>query len=136
VAEEGRKKAAAPSWKRAGALVLAGVTFLLAVLGVFLPILPTTPFLLLTSWLLLRASPRLRDRLHRSQTFGPFLRDWDKYHGVRLHVKLTAVAVVVLLVGGTLIWGDLAPAAIWVLVVAAVVGLVVVLRLKLIREAP
>jgi uncharacterized membrane protein YbaN (DUF454 family) len=114
--------------------VLAGVTFSLAVLGVALPVLPTTPFLLLTSWLLIRSSPSLNEKLCRSKLFGPFLRDWQKYHGVRLHVKVTAVAVTLLVVAGSLVFADLPPAGIVALAVLGAIGLVVVMRLKLVGD--
>lgn len=115
-------------------LVLAGITFVLAVLGALLPILPATPFLLLTSWLLLRASPRLNEKLLRSRLFGPFLRDWEKYHGVRLQVKVTAISFTLLGAAGTLTFGHLTPIGVIALVVLAGLGLVVVLRLKVIKE--
>ena len=72
----------------------------LAVAGALLPILPTTPFVLLASWCFSRSSPRLSRWLERSPLFGPMLRDWRRHRGVRLHVKYTAIgtlAVVVLL---------------------------------------
>ena len=76
---------------RALYLSLAGLFFVLAVLGVFLPVLPTTPFLLLTSWCLVRSSPALHARLRRSPLFGPLLADWERHHGVRLYVKISAL---------------------------------------------
>ncbi len=106
----------------------------LAVLGIVLPVLPATPFLLLTSWFLLRTSPALHRRLYETRLFGPFLRDWDRYHGVRLSVKITAVAMVIAVVALSLSFGNLQTAAKLVLVVLAAVGLVVVLRLPVIRD--
>lgn len=114
-------------------LVVAGVTFVLAALGVVLPLLPTTPFLLVTSYCLVRSSPRLNDRLLRSRLFGPFLRDWERFHGVRLHVKVTAIAMMALAVGLSLAFGDLSTGAAIALVLLAALGLVVILRLKVIR---
>jgi uncharacterized membrane protein YbaN (DUF454 family) len=108
--------------------------FALAILGVFLPLLPTTPFLLLTSWLLVRASPKLNARLQRSAMFGPFLRDWEKHHGVRIHVKVTAIATMALVVAATLVFGHLPPIGVVALIALAGVGLVVVLRLRVIRD--
>jgi uncharacterized membrane protein YbaN (DUF454 family) len=120
--------------ERAAHLFLAAITFALAVLGVLLPILPATPFLLLTSWLLVRASPRLNEKLLQSRVFGPFLRDWEKYHGVRLHVKLTAISITLLGAAGTLTFGNLPPIGVIALVTLAMLGLVVILRLRVIRE--
>jgi len=108
---------------------LAALFFALAVLGAFLPILPTTPFLLLTSWCLVRSSPRLHAALHRSALFGPLLADWERHRGVRAHVKAAAVGAIALAVGGGLWLGDLGTAGSVALVALAAVGLTVVLRL-------
>lgn len=70
---------------------LAGIFVGLGLLGVALPGLPTTPFLLVASYLLLRSSPRLHRRLLNSKTFGPTLRDWDKHRGLRRRTKTVAI---------------------------------------------
>ena len=106
----------------------------LGVLGAMLPILPTTPFLLLASFFFVRSSPRLNDWLFRSPLFGPFLRDWNEHHGVRLHVKLTAIVTVLLAVAASLHWGNLPWYGVVGLLVLALAGLAVVLCLPLVRE--
>lgn len=111
-------------------LAIAGLCFALAVLGAFLPVLPTTPFLLLTSWALVRSSPRLDAKLRATPLFGPFLRDWDRYHGVRLHVKVAALTVLALVVAASLIFGNLPPWLALLLVVLAAIGATVVLHLR------
>ena len=68
----------------------------LAILGVALPILPTTPFLLLASWCFARSSPRLQAWLRRSRLFGPLLADWERERGVSLSVKIGALGSVAL----------------------------------------
>jgi uncharacterized membrane protein YbaN (DUF454 family) len=114
--------------------VSVGCAFVgLAALGAFLPVLPTTPFLLLASACFLRSSPRLNRWLLRSRLFGPFLRDWQRHHGVRLHVKLTAVFVLVAVVACSLLFAELSWHGQAVLIILALVGLVVVLRLRTIR---
>lgn len=70
---------------------LAGIFVGLGLLGVALPGLPTTPFLLVASYLLLRSSPTLHRRLLNSKTFGPTLRDWDKHGGLRRRTKRVAI---------------------------------------------
>ena len=114
-------------------LSLALLFFVLAVLGVFLPVLPATPFLLLTSWCLLRSSPRWHARLHRSPLFGPILHDWEVHRGVRLHVKCTAVAVIAVAAGASLAFGSLSTTASVALIVLAAIGLGVGLRLPVVR---
>ncbi|MDG1895805.1 MAG: YbaN family protein [Fuerstiella sp.] len=82
-------------WKKALFLVLAGLFFVLGVLGAILPGLPTTPFLLLTSFFLARSSPRVNAALLRSRFFGPILTDWQEHRGVRKDVKIQAIVCVV-----------------------------------------
>jgi uncharacterized membrane protein YbaN (DUF454 family) len=117
-------------------LTLAALSFLLAVLGFALPVLPGTPFLLITSWCLARSSPALQQKLRRSVVFGPILRDWDEHHGVRPHVKLTALATLMLGVAASLVFGNLGTVLTIVLVAFGAVGAVVVLRLRTIHDAP
>ena len=81
-------------------LLLAGVFFVLACVGVLLPGLPTTPFLLLTSYFLLRSSPSLNRKLMQSRVFGRMLRDWHRRGALRPRVKafsLLACSSVILL---------------------------------------
>ena len=94
--------------KRVLYLVFAGLTFVLGFLGALLPVLPATPFLLLTSFFLVRSSPRLNGRLRRSRVFGPILTDWEDHGGVRRHVKIQAVIVVVASVVATIVLSDFA----------------------------
>lgn len=113
----------------------AGLFFVgLAWLGAFLPVLPTTPFLLLASFFFVRSSPGLQAWLNRSPLFGPFLRDWNEHHGVRPRVKALAVSMIVVVVGMSLMSSRLPMMGKWGLVSLALVGLTVVLRLKTIRS--
>lgn len=118
---------------RALHLSLSALFFALAVLGLFLPVLPTTPFLLLTSWFLARSSPALNARLHRSPLFGPLLSDWEQHRGVQPHVKVSALAVLALVVGLGLWFGDLRGWLRVALVGLSLVGAIVILRLRTIR---
>ena len=59
-------------------VVLAAVFFVLAIIGVVLPGLPTTPFLLLTSYFLSRSWPRMHQRLMDNKVFGPILRRFQR----------------------------------------------------------
>ena len=124
-----REESAISGWKRGVCLLTAGVFFVLGVLGALLPILPTTPFLLLTSYFLVRSSPRLNAALLRSRFFGPILQDWQVHGGVRRDVKLKAITVVVIAVLLTvLLTGRSLVPAITATLLAAV-GVIVILRL-------
>ncbi|MFM7289612.1 MAG: YbaN family protein [Planctomycetia bacterium] len=75
----------------------------LAVVGAVLPLVPSTPFLLLASWCFYRGSPRIHAWLHRSRHFGPMLDDWEHYHGVRRTTKRTAVLTILAVVATSLL---------------------------------
>ncbi len=122
------------SWKR-GCYIALGTLFVgLGALGAVLPILPTTPFLLLASFFYVRSSPALNARLLRSRVLGGFLRDWQQRGGVRPQVKVVALAVVALGVSVSMVWGNLPPALLIGLLALAAIGAVVVIRLPVIRD--
>ena len=72
--------------------VLALIFLGLGILGAFLPVLPTTPFILLSAWAAARGSPRLLDWLENHSAFGPMLRDWRCGGVVGRKAKWTATA--------------------------------------------
>jgi uncharacterized protein len=121
---------------RALYLSLAAVSFALAALGAALPLLPTTPFLLITSWCLVRSSPALHGKLRRSAVFGALLRDWEDHRAIALHVKITAVGTVIVTVAASLWFGQLGTTLSIALVVLALAGIAVILRLKTLRSGP
>ena len=74
-------------------LIVAGhVSVALGVAGLFLPLLPTTPFLLLAAACYVRSSERHHRRLMESRVFGPILRDWEEKRAVPLRAKFTGLA--------------------------------------------
>jgi len=114
-------------------LILAALFFLLGAIGVILPGVPTTPFLLLTSYFLVRSWPRLNDALLRSRLFGPILRDWQQHRGVRPHIKLRASIFVAVVVGASIYFSGMPPVAAGLVVLCASVGIGVIWRLPSIR---
>jgi uncharacterized membrane protein YbaN (DUF454 family) len=77
-----------------GLLIAAGSTcVLLGLAGIFLPLLPTTPFLLLAAACFARSSRRFHDRLLANRTFGPLISEWEKHRSIPRRTKLTAVAL-------------------------------------------
>lgn len=58
--------------------------------GVVVPVLPTTPFLLVGAYAAARSSPRLHHWLLSHRIFGPFVRDWQAERAVSRRTKLTA----------------------------------------------
>ena len=115
--------------------IAAGLFFVgLAVVGAFLPVLPTTPFLLLASYFFVRSSPRLNAWLLRSRLFGGLLRDWQKHRAVRPRVKVVALVVLTVAVTASAYFGRLPWYLVLLLVALASVGATVVIRLPVLRE--
>lgn len=121
--------------KRTGYLAIASLCFGAALVGAILPGIPTTPFLLLTSYFLTRSSPKLNERLLQSKLFGPILKDWQQRHGVRLDVKIQAMVTVVLMVGVTIWLTRPSQMATLSLIALVGVGLAVIWKLPTISES-
>lgn len=63
----------------------------LGIIGIFVPGLPTTPFLLLSSWLFYKSSKRMHDLLHRSKWLGDYIRRYESKQGVSWTSKLISI---------------------------------------------
>jgi uncharacterized membrane protein YbaN (DUF454 family) len=74
---------------------LAVVSLVLGVIGVFLPVLPTVPFILLAAWAAARSSPRLHRWLEGHARFGPMIRDWRERGAVGRTAKWAATTMMV-----------------------------------------
>jgi len=64
----------------------------LAIAGIALPILPTTPFILISAWAFARSSPRLEAWLRDHPRLGPPLRNWRQRRAIPRKAKAVAVA--------------------------------------------
>jgi uncharacterized protein len=128
-----KKPASARGLRKVLYLLLAGVSLLLGLLGIVLPGLPTTPFVLLGSFFLVRSSSRMHDRLLASRVFGGVLRDWYIHRGLRPHVRARAVAVVAAVVVISLLVARPPLAAVVTILALAACGLAVIWRLPSVR---
>ncbi len=69
-----------------------GVALVLALVGILLPLLPTTPFLLLAAFAFARSSPRLEAWLLNHPRLGPPIRDWRDQGAIGRKTKRVALA--------------------------------------------
>ena len=106
----------------------------MGLLGIVLPGLPTTPFVLVASYCLLRSSPRLHARLLHSQLFGGVLRDWHLHRGLRPHVRYKATAVIALVLTASLVLTTMPLAAKMLVLAVAFIGVAYVWRLPSVTD--
>lgn len=79
-----------------------GVMFFgLSIVGVWAPLIPTTPFVILSSYFALRSSPKLNDRLLRSRLFGRILTDWHLHRAMRRSTKRRVLIFMVIVFTAT-----------------------------------
>lgn len=74
----------------------------LGALGVFLPLLPTTPFVLLAAACFARGSKRAHAWLLGTSTFGPLIRNWNASRSISRRAKVTSIALILATLGLTL----------------------------------
>ena len=72
---------------------LGSLSLLMGVLGIFLPVLPTTPFLLLAAAMYMRSSQRLYDWLMSHKHLGAYIRNFREHKALPLRVKVVSVAM-------------------------------------------
>jgi uncharacterized membrane protein YbaN (DUF454 family) len=77
-------------WFTLGALALAA-----GAIGVVLPVLPTTPFVILAAFCFGKSVPALQIWLENTATFGPLIADWREHGAIAPRIKMLAVAMMV-----------------------------------------
>ncbi len=111
---------------------LGGTCLAVGAVGVVIPGLPTTPFLILAAACFIRSSQRLYDLLLASRLFGPVIRDYREGRGVPRKAKIVALVTMAVFVAFALTIGIPPGQTLWRLVVlaAALVGAIYLLRLR------
>ena len=133
---ERRQAEAAPvdsRWRRwmflgAGALALA-----LGVLGIFLPLLPTTPLVLVAGFCFARGSKRAHTWLLQHRVFGSIVREWQTHRRIPKRAKWTAVALVILVFTFSMV---VVPNCVYGYVTLAVMGTALVVFLVRLPTSP
>ena len=83
-------------WVRLTFAAFGTLFMLLGIIGIFLPILPTTPFLLLATACYARSSRRFYNWLMNHPAFGPLIVEWRTYRSIPRRIKLVAIVMMVL----------------------------------------
>ena len=77
--------------------VVGGISLAIGVVGIVIPLLPTTPFLILAAYCFSRGSRRLHDWLLGHPVFGPPVRDWREHRAVSRRAKFSAMIAIALI---------------------------------------
>jgi|TARA_B100001741_G_C16467695_1_gene558367 uncharacterized membrane protein YbaN (DUF454 family) len=100
VANETSNPLAKLMWVSLGSLFVG-----LGAIGVIVPGLPTTPFLILAAACYIRSSQRLYDWLISNKRFGPYLKDYREGKGIPRKAKRLAVVMIVVFVSFSVVFG-------------------------------
>ena len=86
-------------FRRAALLVCGTLSLGLGIVGIFVPLLPTTCFLLIAAWCYARSSSRLYDRLMRARWIGGYLRRYRDERAIPVHVRVASVVMMWITIG-------------------------------------
>lgn len=86
-------------------LFLGTISLALGLIGIVVPGLPTTPFLLLTAGLWLKGSTRFYNWLIRNKYLGPYITNWNKNKGLTRSAKIKAIIFQWIMITISIIWG-------------------------------
>lgn len=73
--------------------VLGTLTLIIGIIGIVVPGLPTTPFLLLTAWLYFKSSDKLYQKLIKSKFVGYYILDYQKKGGLTMRTRLSSIGI-------------------------------------------
>jgi uncharacterized membrane protein YbaN (DUF454 family) len=86
------------SYKKLGYFIVGWISLVLGVLGIVLPLLPTTPFVLLSAFCFSKSSKRFHDWLLNHKIFGPLVKDWQRHGVIKIQAKILASVSMLLMV--------------------------------------
>jgi uncharacterized membrane protein YbaN (DUF454 family) len=117
-------------------LALAGGMFLLTVVGLIVPGIPTVPFLLATSYFLARSSRWLDEKLRESIFFGSIVTEWERHRALGPQSKAKLMALSGAIVLFAIILAPLSPLGIIAMIVVSSLSAYGVYRLPGLQEEP
>ncbi len=74
-------------------ITIGTLCLILGAIGIFLPLLPTTPFWLLTCWFYIHSSKKMYDRVMDNRYFGEHMRNYLEYKAIPMRIKVIALSV-------------------------------------------
>lgn len=125
---------ALPSPVRRGVYFSIGsVSVVMGVIGIFVPLWPTTCFLLLAGWCFARSSPRAERWLHENRLFGRYLSDYRERGVISSRVRTTSVATLWVFIALSAV---LLASRLWAVALLVLVAVAVTVHLYSLPTAP
>ena len=101
-------------------LITTGTFFVgVSIVGIFMPILPTTPFLLISAALYARSSKRFYNWLINNRIFGKFIKDYREGKGIPLRLKIITITLLWITIGCSAVF---AVDILWVRIVLVIIA--------------
>ena len=119
---------------KAGLILLGSVSVALGVIGIFVPGLPTTPFLLIAAACYVRSSERLYHWLLNHKVLGKFVRDYQRDKAMPLRSKIVALASMWSMIGVSVVLFIQSDAIRFVVVICGLIGTAAILSIKTVKE--
>tara|TARA_B110000908_G_scaffold70732_1_gene85340 strand:- start:1401 stop:1790 length:390 start_codon:yes stop_codon:yes gene_type:complete len=91
-------------WIKRVLILLGFLTLVLGVIGIFLPLLPTTPFLLLSAYFFSKSSDKFYNLLLSNKYIGKYITDFREGNGITRMTKISSLVAMWLAVGSSVIW--------------------------------
>ncbi|MDZ7861055.1 MAG: YbaN family protein [Candidatus Krumholzibacteriota bacterium] len=112
-------------------LIFTGYTSLvLGAVGIFLPLLPTTPFLLLASACFFRSSEKLHDWLINHRIFGNYIRCYQQFRAISFRIKALTITALWLFIGYSIVF---VVSALWIRILLLIIAVAVTAHIALLR---
>ncbi len=87
------KNTLASSLKKGIYLFVGAISLAAGILGIFLPVLPTTPFILLSAWCFFRSSSKIYEWVISNERFGPTIENYQQGRGITKSTKIKAIVM-------------------------------------------
>jgi uncharacterized protein len=118
-----------PWWLRWSLITIGLLALILGAIGVVIPGLPTTPFVLLAAACFVRASPALYNWLIRNRWLGPMILDWQQHRSITRRTKVVALLTMFVTISFSLWALQQRPYIQIAVLIAALIGFWSVMRL-------
>ncbi|MBP2028909.1 uncharacterized membrane protein YbaN (DUF454 family) [Acetoanaerobium pronyense] len=85
-------------------LALGTITLILGTIGILLPVLPTTPFLLISLFCYMKSSDKLYNFVLENKYLGPYVHGYVSGRGIPMKAKIKAISLIIVTVGSSIIF--------------------------------